>query len=79
MSHWRKTSERTIAQVLAENKGKSPDELLVLVRAAYPFGERAHHPYKVWLACVRATFRVMKRNPEPAPEGQPSLFEMEKK
>lgn len=25
-------------------------ELLKLVDAAYPFGEREHHPYKVWLS-----------------------------
>jgi hypothetical protein len=29
--------------------GKSPAETAKAIDAAYPFGERAHHPYKVWL------------------------------
>jgi len=30
------------------------DERKAVIDAAYPFGERAHHPYKVWVAARKA-------------------------
>lgn len=29
--------------------GKTPADTAKAIDAAYPFGEREHHPYKVWL------------------------------
>jgi hypothetical protein len=29
------------------------DERVRIVDAAYPFGERRHHPYRIWLECRR--------------------------
>jgi len=38
-----------IARVLAENAGKPEVEVRAALRAAYPFGPREHHPYRIWL------------------------------
>jgi hypothetical protein len=48
MNTWRKISQRTIARVEAQCAGKSIAEFRKALRDAYPFGERAHFPYKVW-------------------------------
>lgn len=39
--------ERTAAACAAE--GLSEEETLKRIDGAYPFGERAYHPYKMWL------------------------------
>jgi hypothetical protein len=48
-SHWRNSATPIIARVIAEHKGESESEIRMALRAAYPFGERKHHPYKIWL------------------------------
>lgn len=66
MSHWRNTSRSTIANVIA----KHPDlrtadglpELFKLVSKAYPFGERAMHPYKMWCKEVGIARRTLERD-----------------
>ncbi len=42
-----------VARVLAENAGKPQREVRAALRAAYPFGPREHHPYRIWLDEVR--------------------------
>lgn len=49
-SHWRKTARAVIERVRVANLDKTPSERLALIDAAYPFGERKYHPYKIWLA-----------------------------
>ena len=36
--------------------GKTPAETAKAIDDAYPFGDRAHHPYKVWLRERRLFF-----------------------
>lgn len=36
--------------------GKTPAETAKAIDEAYPFGDRAHHPYKVWLRERRLFF-----------------------
>jgi hypothetical protein len=43
------TARGIITQVLADNPGKEEKELRQLLSAAYPFGMRKYHPYKIWL------------------------------
>lgn len=62
MSHWAETAKAAIARVVEENPGKTDDELLELIDAAYPFGRREHWPYKVWLTERRA-FRLSRIEP----------------
>lgn len=52
-SKWRNIARRVIQQVISENPGCTGDDLRRLVSEAYPFGQRAMHPYKVWLSAVR--------------------------
>lgn len=49
ISWWRSEARRVIREVLKDN----PDNPRKSVRAAYPFGERAHWPYKIWLEEIR--------------------------
>lgn len=52
-SHWRDTCRPIIARVIAKNPSADEKELRRLLSRAYPFGERAHHPYKIWLSEIR--------------------------
>ena len=45
---WRDIARPVIANVLKENEGKDEKEIRKALRDAYPFGERLHHPYKIW-------------------------------
>ena len=45
---WREHCRPIIAKVLADNKGKSEKEIKKELQESYPFGERKHHPYKIW-------------------------------
>ena len=45
MNHWRDYSDRVLALLFAD--GRKPTEKEI--SEAYPFGERSHYPYKVWL------------------------------
>ena len=51
-SRWRNIAAPIIAEVLKRfpQRGKEQDEAL---KAAYPFGERKYHPYKIWLDEIR--------------------------
>lgn len=82
MTNWRKYSNEVITAVIRENPGRTPGELEKLIRAAYPFGERKYHPYKVWLSAVKLAMRELKGEPpkppkqkKEKPDGQMSLFE----
>jgi hypothetical protein len=48
---WRASAQRTIRDTMTAHAGEqlAPEALLKLVNAAYPFGQRKHLPYKVWL------------------------------
>ena len=47
-STWRAVSQRIIAKVEAEHKGSTYQEFRAALHNAYPFGQRSHHPYKIW-------------------------------
>ena len=53
ISNWRRVAAPIIAKVLAETAGKQDAEVRAALRAAYPFGVRRHHPYRVWLDEIR--------------------------
>jgi hypothetical protein len=54
MGKWSKRARVVIDRIVAENPNATPDELFTLVNRAYPFGERAHHPYTIWRAEMAA-------------------------
>lgn len=45
---WRDIAKPIIAGVLAANAGADDKTIRRALRDAYPWGERAMHPYKVW-------------------------------
>ncbi|MCL5743126.1 MAG: hypothetical protein M1541_04230 [Acidobacteria bacterium] len=83
-SHWRRKAAPIIAEVLAANAGRAEHEIREALRAAYPFGLRQHHPYRIWLDEIRVQTgrrplsgrqRVMQdRPPEPGDSRQVELF-----
>ncbi|MBA2705842.1 MAG: hypothetical protein H0U60_18555 [Blastocatellia bacterium] len=50
---WAILSRRVIQQVRDANPNATDKEMIMLLRAANPFGQRRDHPYKVWLKEVR--------------------------
>lgn len=46
---WRTVAAQTVFKVIQSNPDAKPEELRKLISAAYPFGERKYHPYKIWL------------------------------
>ena len=54
MSSWRCVARPIIADVVRRVGLADRSALRKALRDAYPFGERAHWPYKAWLAEVKA-------------------------
>jgi hypothetical protein len=52
-SRWRASASPIIARVLEETKGRTEKEIREALKLAYPFGERAYYPYKIWLDEIR--------------------------
>jgi hypothetical protein len=48
-SSWRRQAAPIIEKVLRETEGQDEKVIRGALRAAYPFGERQYHPYKIWL------------------------------
>lgn len=84
MSRWRLVSMQVIRDALEGGRklGLEGKELERHVSAAYPFGERAMHPYKVWLhefaRQVRGSKKPFGAGKKPGPKllgEQRELFE----
>lgn len=50
---WRDIARPIIAQVIADLGTEDTAKLRKALRAAYPFGEREYHPYKIWCHEIR--------------------------
>lgn len=50
---WRSIARPLIAKCVREIGLSDRKALNKALRDAYPFGERAHHPYKVWLSEIK--------------------------
>lgn len=59
-SRWRIAARRAIQKAIAESAGKSDKEIRKAISDAYPFGERARYPYKIWLDEVKAQTRTQR-------------------
>lgn len=64
MSHWRQKSQQVIQAVIDQNHGLELTELRKKISAAYPFGEREYHPYKIWLDQVNVQLGTKKLKPQ---------------
>lgn len=64
-STWRRIARETMREVIGVLTDAAPDVMsdkeatIERVDAAYPFGERARHPYKAWLAERRLLISVL--------------------
>lgn len=58
---WRDSARPLIAKALEESKGKTEKEIRESLRAAYPWGERRMHPYKIWCDEIRVQRGLKKK------------------
>ena len=75
---WRDIAKPIIKEVLEATKGKDEKDIKKALRDAYPFGERAMHPYKIWLDEIkfqRGVKRMKSRNGEEPDPSQINLFD----
>lgn len=65
---WRDIARATIQKALqeAEAQGLDPDATKHYVNTRYPFGQRAYHPYKIWLSEMRRAFGPAHEPAKPA-------------
>lgn len=52
--NWRTQASEVIRGVINDNPTAPLPELRKLISAAYPWGERRNHPYKIWLSEVKS-------------------------
>jgi hypothetical protein len=71
---WRENARPIIAKVLADNKDKSEKEIRVALRNAYPYGERAMHPYKIWCDEIKVQRNQKKKHNHNFDFNQTDLF-----
>jgi len=71
---WREHARPIIAKVLADNKGKTDKEIRVALRNAYPYGERAMHPYKIWCDEIKVQRNQKKNHNQVFDVNQVDLF-----
>lgn len=67
---WREHCAPIIAKVLADTKGLTEKEIKKALRDAYPYGERAMHPYKIWCDEIKIQRGLKKRKLK----GKPNKF-----
>ena len=72
-SYWRARARPVIAAVIARTGTDDPARLRRELLAAYPFGERARHPYRIWRDEIRHQLTQGPPRP-PQPDGQLLLF-----
>jgi hypothetical protein len=59
-SGWRMQARQVIEQAIAASAGRTTDEIIDEIDAAYPFGSRDHWPYKAWLAERRRALALLR-------------------
>ena len=72
---WRDGCKPIIHKVLKENEGKTDKEIRKALLEAYPFGERAYHPYKIWLDEIKVQRGLKRTKQQVNLDNQPSLFQ----
>ncbi len=73
-SHWRIAARKAIQKAISDSAGKSEKEVRKAISDAYPFGERARYPYKIWLDEVKAQTKKQivqyRQRPKPTDPNQ---------
>lgn len=73
-SRWRSIARPIIADVIADIGLEDEKKLKKALREAYPFGERAYHPYKIWLDEVKIQTGKKQKKPIKKDKRQMELF-----
>ena len=65
-NYWRNSARRVIVEALKTGTalGLTGKELDKHISAAYPFGQRAMHPYKIWLSEIKNQVPGKKKKAE---------------
>jgi hypothetical protein len=85
---WRDEAKPIIARVIAEVGTEDRRRLRAALLAAYPWGQRAYHPYRIWCHEIRVQLGEIpgpgtlprqkqesrSKKPAAASRGQQSLF-----
>ncbi len=74
---WRDHARPIIAKVIRDVGTDDQKALRKALLAAYPFGQRQYHPYKIWCDEIRWQLGLKKQKIKPAIEsieGQKELF-----
>lgn len=71
MAYWRDKSSAVIQQLIQQNPGADEKTLRTLISQAYPYGQREHHPYKIWLDEVKKA--MPRKFPKPFGRGGTKL------
>jgi hypothetical protein len=79
MSTWRDSAKAHISEVVRNNPGIDLKAMKKKLREAYPYGERAMHPYKIWCDQVNKTLKVLypefrPRSAKQTEPNEPTLF-----
>lgn len=74
LSTWRAESRQIMARIASENPALKTAELLKLIDAAYPFGQRKYWPYKQWLLERRAWIDAREGKSKPSTTTSGPLF-----
>lgn len=79
MTDWHDLAVAAIREAIAGLPADAPiEERTKIVDAAYPFGERKYHPYKVWLQVRKEYLSRYQVRPDPSLAGLP-LSPLERK
>lgn len=62
-SQWRPYAARVISKVIKDNEDKDEKTIRKAISEAYPFGQRAMHPYKIWLDEIKIQLGKKRRKP----------------
>lgn len=73
---WRDYARPIIAKVLEVNKNADERATRKALKAAYPFGERKYHPYKIWLSEIQVQLnkKTLGKKKNIVPKEQGKLF-----
>ena len=63
-SYWRDRANPIIVRIVKEHNNTDSKELRKALYEAYPFGERKHHPYKIWLDEVQKVLQAVGAVPK---------------
>jgi hypothetical protein len=59
VGYWRRRARDVIRATMLDHPGADGPAMKRLLRAAYPFGERRHTPYKIWLEEVKRALVII--------------------